>query len=386
MKMASRILLLFLPAIGLIIFAGCREESVDTGGIAALQASATSVAVERADSFARSTSTEWFSRTRPVSTLAPTLGGVATIWSANTPAADHDPNATIPPGAVRVDHHSLVLFDLIPEEYIQRASQLRMLFIDRSVGFNIDEGLTCLGYPSNAASPIGCRRAQHKQAVFNVPEQDLAWSRPGGYDRSNWTFQTWPTNGCGSWSEMAQCFIVHVEPMLDRYDVISFQYSYLAVDGGSSIDDVPGGFFSDGRNTTDVYDLEDFQARNPDRVIIYWTTSLARSIGTEESLIFNDQMREYAMENNKILFDVADILSHAPSGESCYDNRDGISYSDGTKSEDYPDDGQDFPAICQHYTTEVNGGHLGGVSAGKIRVAKAFWVLMAQIAGWDPGG
>jgi hypothetical protein len=31
----------------------------------------------------------------------------------------------------------------------------------------------------------------------------------------------------------------------------------------------------------------------------------------------------------------------------------------------------------------VEGGHLGSVSAGKIRVAKAFWVLMAQLAGWD---
>ncbi|MBE0411782.1 MAG: hypothetical protein IBX69_18800 [Anaerolineales bacterium] len=51
--------------------------------------------------------------------------------------------------------------------------------------------------------------------------------------------------------------------------------------------------------------------------------------------------------------------------------------------EDYPDDGLDLPAICQDYTTEVDGGHLGSVSGGKIRVAKAFWVLMAQIAGWD---
>lgn len=28
-------------------------------------------------------------------------------------------------------------------------------------------------------------------------------------------------------------------------------------------------------------------------------------------------------------------------------------------------------------------GHLGSISAGGIRVAKAFWVLMAQIAGWQ---
>ncbi len=54
-------------------------------------------------------------------------------------------------------------------------------------------------------------------------------------------------------------------------------------------------------------------------------------------------------------------------------------------SENYPSDGLNRPAICQHYTTETDGGHLGSVSAGKIRVAKAVWVLMAQLAGWQPG-
>ena len=65
------------------------------------------------------------------------------------------------------------------------------------------------------------------------------------------------------------------------------------------------------------------------------------------------------------------------------DNRDGVPYDNGNNVEDFPDDGQDYLAICQHYTTETEGGHLGRVSAGKIRVAKAFWVLMARIAGWD---
>src|SRR5690606_2543925 len=65
-----------------------------------------------------------------------------------------------------------------------------------------------------------------------------------------------------------------------------------------------------------------------------------------------------------------------------YDHRDGVTYN----SENNPDDGINIPAICQHYTSETEGGHLGSVSAGKIRVAKAIWVLMAQLAGWNPGG
>jgi hypothetical protein len=81
---------------------------------------------------------------------------------------------------------------------------------------------------------------------------------------------------------------------------------------------------------------------------------------------------------------VADILSHRPDGQPCYDNRDGVPYNNGARSENYPNDGINTEAICPQYTTEVDGGHLGAVSAGKIRVAKAFWVLMAQIQGWNP--
>jgi hypothetical protein len=94
-------------------------------------------------------------------------------------------------------------------------------------------------------------------------------------------------------------------------------------------------------------------------------------------------MREYAINNNKILFDVADIEAHDPDGNPCYDDRDGVEFCGSNGCENEPDDGQYLPAICQDYTTESNGGHLGSVSAGKIRIAKAFWVLMARIAGYD---
>jgi hypothetical protein len=96
-------------------------------------------------------------------------------------------------------------------------------------------------------------------------------------------------------------------------------------------------------------------------------------------------MRQYARDNNKFLLDVADIESHDPWGNPCYDNRDGVPYSVGNASENYPDDGINSLAICQHYTRESDGGHLGNPDVGKIRIAKAFWVLMARIAGWNPG-
>ena len=282
-----------------------------------------------------------------------------------------------------VDHNSVDLFESIPETYLSAAAALDMMFMDRSVGMNISDGLDCLSYPSDEDAPNACVRYEHTDPAFSVDPSQVDWSRPGGYDRSNWDYQTWPEGDCASWDQKVGCFIDTAGPLMGGYDVVSYQFSYLEVDNGSSIDDQPGGFFWDNSNLNDVYNLEAFEAQNPGKVVIYWTTSLARGIGTPDSQAFNNQMRQFAVANGKPLFDVADILSHDPSGTTCYDNRDGVLYDNGNGSENYPDDGVAIPSICQHYTTETDGGHLGSVSAGKIRVAKAFWVLMARIAGWD---
>lgn len=288
-----------------------------------------------------------------------------------------------------VDHHSVAQFEAIPDSAIEAAANLRMFFMDRSVGGNIDRGLTCLDYPSDEAAPNDCKRYQHVAAhpEFSVSPNEVNWSRPGGYSRDNWVYEFFPSNGncLGEWSQKVECFINRSDQVLNQYDVLSFQFSYLEVLSGSTIADQPGGFFSDDPPVRDVYDLEDYENAHPDKVFIYWTTSLARNVGTLEAQLFNDQMRQYALANDKILFDVADILSHDPSGNPCYDHRDGIFYDGSNGDENFPDDGQNIPAICQHYTSEYDGGHLGSPSAGMIRVAKAFWVLMAQLAtDWTP--
>jgi hypothetical protein len=305
-----------------------------------------------------------------------------TSWA---PSVLTDSTNTADSYLIIVDHNSIDLFEQIPDEYLDAASALRMLFMDRSVGENIDFGLECLLFESDELAPNHCSRYEHVDPTYSVDPEIVSWYREGGFDRTNWDYAPWPIGqDCSSWSQKVDCFIDFIEPQISAYDVVSFQFSYLLVDESSTIADQPGGYFWDNPSLTDVYDFEAFEARNPDTKTIYWTTSLSRGIGTLVSENFNNQMRQYALGNGKILFDVADILSHDPDGLPCYDNRDGVLYDNGNSSENYPDDGVDIPAICQYYTTEVDGGHLGSVSAGKIRVAKAFWVLMAQIAGWDP--
>jgi hypothetical protein len=177
---------------------------------------------------------------------------------------------------------------------------------------------------------------------------------------------------------------VDQNPTLFR--VYSYMNSYLEVDTSSDIASPTTGFFVRQANKFDIGDFEAMEARHPTRVFIHHTSSLARSIGNQVSTSFNNQMREYVRANNKILLDIADIESHDPLGRPCYDNRDGVPYATNSASENYPDDGLNLEAVCQHYTRDADGGHLGNPDVGKIRMAKAYWVLMARIAGWNPGG
>lgn len=271
-----------------------------------------------------------------------------------------------------INHNDIPAFDSIPVEYKTAAANLRMLFMDRSVGGNINSYLDCLSTPFSEA-PNYCKRTQHQDTTYNVDPEEVYWDNT--WDRMNWHYAFWP-EGC---SEDVNCFADYMATRLDSFDVIGCQFSYLAVLPGSAIADPSTGFFGTQGNNNKATVYAAFGEAHPDKTLVWWTTSLARGIGTTESETFNAQMRNYAVDHEIILFDVADILSHDPNGQPCFDNRDGIVYKD----ESHPDDDLSLAAICPHYTTETEGGHLGSVSAGGIRVAKAFWVLMARIAGWE---
>jgi len=299
---------------------------------------------------------------------------------------------------VVADHNSVALFEQIPGEYLSAAANLRMMFVDQSVGGNISEGLTCLGYESDTVAPSSCKSYTHVVPEFSSPPSEVTWSHPGGYNRSNWTYYGWPGNGIppelpcasgadGSWSGYVECFIEYVDANPSAYDVYGFQLSYLQVMPGTNIASTTTGYFVPQTRAFDVADVEALEARHPNRVFINNTTSLARSIGDEEATDFNDQMRAYVRAHGGYLLDVADIESHDPWGQPCYDNRDGVPYIvNGVVMENHPDDGLNLPAVCPQYTREAEGGHLGNPDVGKIRLAKAFWVLMARIAGWSPAG
>jgi hypothetical protein len=293
-----------------------------------------------------------------------------------------------------VNHTTVGQFDAIPAQYLTAASNLRLLFVNRSVGKNVDFGLDCLSYTYENA-PNYCTRWAHAAPEFSSPIS--RWT--GTYPRSRWRYGSWPGTtipveiSCGGvdtayWYQQLDCFIRHIDANPTAYDVATFQFSYLEVTDQSDIADPVRGFFGSsppaGRKT--VADLDALRRRYPAVRFVLSTTSLGRSIGTVPARDFNAALRNYARTNGWALYDFADMTSYTPTdGAPCYDNRDGVPYIvDGVVRENFADDRVALPAICQHYTGDSEGGHL--TTSGMIRAAKSWWILMARLAGWNSGG
>jgi len=283
-----------------------------------------------------------------------------------TPEPTPQPTVTVSPpgGGLVINHDSVALYSQIPAQYLRAAEQIKFKFMDRSVGNDIYIGLECLSASSWSASAANCRRDYRDTGLddwktFSLNDSPIPSliQFPGGNNRSNIEFEY----HAATWEEDLAYFIAQY-PSNSNQDIFTLQHNYLHVAAGSNIDNV---YFDPNYGGTNIYDVLALEARYPNKTFVYWTTSLARSVGTADAQSFNNQMRTWAAQNGKILLDVADIESHAPNGTVCRNNAG-------------------FDVICPHYTTETDGGHLGSVSGGKIQIAKAIWVMLAQVAGWQP--
>jgi hypothetical protein len=254
-----------------------------------------------------------------------------------------------PAGGLVVDHHAVAEFDRLTEAELRSAARLHLLLRSASIGWNIDRGLNCLmnGF-GERSRPNSCDRG--------IPPGEVIYG--ARFDRRNWSIEL---RGNPGWYGKVRDFVERVDGLSapETVDVAAFKFNYS---DGLQESAIVEQFFASDPNAKlgNVATLEVLEKRHPGIVFVWWSMSLPRrsSITMER---FNQRIRAYARERNKVLFDIADIESHAPDGSPCTDNG-----------------GEGIEAICPQYTDERQAGHLN--ARGSQRAAKALWVLMARLA------
>jgi len=234
-----------------------------------------------------------------------------------------DDDTTPPDGTLVADHGAAGDFDLIPQAYFDQIRNDYTIFYGHtSHGSQIVSGLDVL---------------EGEDSLYDMPSfheisDDL------GHD------------GDTSW----------VAPTEDALDTGNYNVAMWSWCGGCS-DNTPKGI------STYLQAMEDLEAKYPGVLFVYMTGHLDGS-GVNGTLYqSNDQIRQYAEDHDKVLFDFADIESWDPDGNYYPDETDYCNWcTDWCAKHECPSCG------CAH--SQCFNCYLKG---------KAWWWMMARVAGWD---
>jgi hypothetical protein len=249
-------------------------------------------------------------------------------------------------GGVIADQTVVSRFSSIPSSAYSAAAATKTLFKHRSTGNNIEYlGLQCLAGLQNDPSHFPQECSDYAQQPYSL------------YDNRQWDWEMWPDTTSDAIFKTDQ-WVSIVNARQANYPVLGMKYCYV-----------------DAWNLDfDYYrqKMEDLERTYPSKKFIWATTALmaqsevkGNNLTVAENIqTFNQQLRAYAIANNKILYDLAAIESHDPNGNYC--------------------ESQGYEALCDVYYTGWGGGGGGHPNVtGSIRLAKGFWWLMARISGWN---
>ncbi len=290
---------------------------------------------------------------RNCAAIAIILVSFVSYGECGSPANDN-PHATPSQGALIIDHTSVVAFERIPKNYLDKAKELTLYYVHMSHGKQIISGLEAL----EKADPTYRVAVQFTSSPGLPPEQvppalriylealgpDSFWSTENGMNRTRNAarmnlFHYFLFSWCGEMSSydsrLVQQYLTSLDRLESEFKNVRFLYMTGHVDGGSS--------------------------------------ALRRN---------NQQIRDYVKSHGKVLYDFADIESYDPAGK--YYSSTGRVNGECTWCPQWcakhPSDCTDIPESCGHSSRKDGSPYMAYVC--KLK-AQAFWVMMARLAGWD---
>lgn len=247
-----------------------------------------------------------------------------------------------PAKTIIIDHNSINDFEQIPENILQEASIIKLMFRHASVGGTINNGLDCI------------------QGTLKHPSECTKFPAYK-YDRKNWIFQPRANSG---WIGKIDDFVNEVKKQINDFEIFSFKFCFL--DGLDETAEPCGKPFNMTK-TEQAWNYlknsyETLESTYPEKIFIWWTIPLTQTgqYCTEE---MNSRIRNYCKNNSKILFDIADIEAYDTLGNHITNNQGWEAAFSGYCGEQKPG-----AAACHPNWT------------GKLLLAKSFWVMMSLIA------
>ena len=232
-----------------------------------------------------------------------------------------------------VDHTNWDWYKSQPQTVVDRVAPLKIFFAHASVGGNVMEGLLNLHSVNSSRYPLtheavgGTPGTTSKGTIY-----DYSRGNPGWAEKIS-SFEQYIANG---WHATTVDIVMNKFCYIDQNaDWTSYRDSMLAL-----------------------------EAAYPTTRFIYWTMPIQTSSGYSDVLRakFNQNLRDWiATQNNKILFDIADIEAWSPAGV-----HQTFSYGE-----------QIYEKMYSGYTSD--GGHLN--STGSERVATGLYSLFGLLTG-----
>jgi len=278
-------------------------------------------------------------------------------------------------GQIIVDHNAVIEFDDIPDFWLKKAKALRVHYGHTSHGSQILGGLYWLEENIDAQHYKVVVGARNSTRTPDLPPQTTPPSL------RIWEEGLWPyteDQRLGYWEgELAQQGTIEVLNS-DSFDVSGWSWC-----GQVALND-----YEYIREYLDV--MVYYQELFPD-ITFFYMTGHNVTPGTQpwEISIYenlqanNDSIRAHCLRNKYVLFDFADIECHDPEG-TYYPDEDGECVWCEEWCANHPDD-------CINLLPASDSGcgagcsscaHTQGLQC-NIK-AKAFWWMMARLAGWDP--